>query len=204
MNLAQRTEALLAMVQRYREDRCRALLEPAQAQAQALVKTALADSHRRVRTALVEQRKRAGAALASANAALQTERRLQAHRYSVQWLEQAWPQLRAALLARWRDPAIRQRWIRHHIGAAHASLPASTTAWTLLHAPDWTEADTATARAAAQALRVATLQTRADAGIAAGFCVQCGHNAFDATLDGLLAERALLEGRLLQHLQEPP
>ena len=38
--------------------------------------------------------------------------------------------------------------------------------------------------------------------IAAGFRIVGGHNVLDATIDGLLADRTQLEGRLLQHLQQ--
>jgi hypothetical protein len=41
-----------------------------------------------------------------------------------------------------------------------------------------------------------------DPAIAAGFVVTCGHNVLDASLDGLLADRPALEGRLLQGLEE--
>jgi hypothetical protein len=40
------------------------------------------------------------------------------------------------------------------------------------------------------------------ADIVAGFRIVGGHNVLDATIDGLLADRTQLEGRLLQHLQQ--
>jgi hypothetical protein len=36
----------------------------------------------------------------------------------------------------------------------------------------------------------------------AGFRVVSGNNVLDATIDGLLADRTQLEGRLLHHLQQ--
>jgi len=49
---------------------------------------------------------------------------------------------------------------------------------------------------------VAPVHFEEDPGIAAGFRIIGGHNVLDATLDGLLADRTQLEGRLLHHLKE--
>jgi hypothetical protein len=43
-----------------------------------------------------------------------------------------------------------------------------------------------------------------DPALAAGVVVVCGHNVLDASLDGLLADRAGIEGRLLQRLEDVP
>ena len=48
------------------------------------------------------------------------------------------------------------------------------------------------------------MQFEATPGIAAGFRVVSGHNVLDATLEGLVADRTQLEGRLLHHLEPEP
>jgi hypothetical protein len=40
-----------------------------------------------------------------------------------------------------------------------------------------------------------------DADLHAGIRVECGLNLLDASFDGLLADRALIEGRLLHYLE---
>jgi hypothetical protein len=104
MNLQERTQALLAVVDEYRRRRCAELLEPADAQARAIVRDALAEARRRVRTAIAEERQRVAAEVAAAEARLATERRLAAQRRATRMLALAWDRLRDELLRRWRDP----------------------------------------------------------------------------------------------------
>jgi len=74
--------------------------------------------------------------------------------------------------------------------------------WEVRHAPDWPEAERRerTARLAERAETAVAFV--ADPSIQAGFRVRTGHNTLDATLDGLLAERKAIEGRLLHHLEQ--
>jgi len=203
MNLAERTEALLAVVERYRADRCAALLEPADAEARRLLRTALADGRRRVATAIAEERKRLDSVVGALEAALQTERRLSGQRHEVRLLARAWQRLQAAIAARWIDPASRQRWVETHLARAKAAFAGDLGRWLIRHHTAWTAAErqTASARLKREAIHADFEQ---DAEIGAGFVVVRGNNVLDASLDGLLADRALLEGRLLQLLEEVP
>jgi hypothetical protein len=199
MNLRQRTAALLQVVDAYRARRCAELIEAATGQARTLVRDALRTARGRVHTAIEEQRKRIAAEIGAAEARLATERRLRAQRSATATLAQAWEALRAALLARWRNTSTRARWVDAHLARALAALPR--TAWQIRHPPDWPQAerDAVVARLAAHGIAAEPI---ADASIAAGLRVRAGNNALDFTLDGLLAERAALEGRLLQLLAE--
>lgn len=205
MNLEQRTQALLAVVEEFRSRRCAELLEPADAQAREIVRGALAEARRRVRTAIEEERARMASELGAAEARLATERRLATQRRAMQLLTQAWDRLRAALAARWRAPDVRARWVEAHLSRARKALPAD--AWTIRCAPDWpaSERDAAlhwlTAPGSSPGLRDVRIEP--DTAITAGFRVQAGHNVLDATLDGLLADRAAIEGQLLELMEEP-
>lgn len=199
MNLAERSEALLALVERHRSDRCSVILQPADAESQALVRSALADGRRRVSTAIAEERKRMRGILGALEAALHTDRRVTAQRHVVSTLAQAWSALRAELLVRWQNPALRERWIDAHLArACTAFAPGS---WRVRHHSAWSteERSAVAARLAAQGI---TAEFAEDPQIGAGFIVVCGHNVLDASLDGLLADRAQIEGRLLQLLDE--
>jgi len=199
MNLQQRTTALLEVVETYRARRCVELLEPAGQQAREICRSALAAARQRVHTAIEEQRKRMAIELSAAEARLATERRLLVQRRAAATLAQAWAQLRAALHARWQTPATRARWVDAHLDRALRAL--SRTPWQIHHPRDWpaAEAETVAARLAARGITVHFVE---DASIDAGVRVIAGNNALDATLDGLLAERAAIEGRLLQLLGE--
>jgi hypothetical protein len=114
-------------------------------------------------------------------------------------LVQAWTQLRAALQARWQVQETRVRWVDSHLDRALRAL--SHTQWQIHHPRDWpvAEAEKVAARLAARGITARFIE---DASIAAGLRVIAGNNALDVTLDGLLAERAAIEGRLLQLLVE--
>jgi flagellar biosynthesis/type III secretory pathway protein FliH len=200
MNLEQRTQALLAVVEEFRRRRCAELLGPAEAQAREIVRGALAEARRRVHTAIAEERARIAAEVAAAQARLATERRLAAQRHATQLLAQAWDRLREALAARWRAPATRARWVEAHLARAMRALPAG--AWTIRCAPDWpaAERDAALRWLADEGRRDVRIES--DPTIAAGFRVHAGHNVLDATRDGLLADRAAIEGQLLELIEE--
>ncbi|MDZ7653855.1 MAG: hypothetical protein U5L03_15535 [Burkholderiaceae bacterium] len=205
MNLEQRTAALLAVVADYRAQRCAELLDPAHAQARALLTSALREARRRVRTAIGEERKRLAVAVAAAAAQLATERRLVTQRRAAERLALGWTALRAALQARWRDPATRQAWTEAHLARVHHVLQTADRAagWTLTGPVDWPHGEQARVVQALRAHGAATVQCATDPLLAAGFRVQAGHNVLDATLDGLLADRAAVQGRLLQLIEEP-
>jgi hypothetical protein len=204
MDLAQRTAALLDLIERYREERCAALLTPAAEESRAIIRNALADARRRVLTALKEERARAAAQIGAAEAAFATERRLASQRHATEVLARAWGTLRAQLIARWQDETARARWVTHHALRALDAVPA-TDGWRIDHAADWPAAEREALRALLAARGIDRLEFVADPAIVAGLRVSGGHNVLDATLDdGLLADRAALEGRLLHALEEIP
>ena len=199
MNLQQRTAALLQVVEAYRARRCAELLEPAGQQAREVRRSALAAARQRVHTAIEEQRKRMATEVSAAEARLATERRLLVQRRAATTLTQAWTQLRTSLRERWHAPATRARWVDSHLDRALRAL--SHAQWQMHHPRDWpaSEAETVAARLSARGI---TARFIADPSIDAGVRVIAGNNALDATLDGLLAERAAIEGRLLQLLSQ--
>lgn len=198
--LEQRTAALLALVEQYRRARCAELMAPAQEQARALLRTALAEGRRRVHTAIGEARQRIANELGAAQARLATERRLAEQARAVEVLHEAWTALRAALRARWTDAASRERWVDAHLARALATLPRGP--WRIEHAEDWPAAERERVAAQLAAAQVGAVDWQPRAEIDAGLRVRAGNNVVDATADGLLADRAALEGRLLDLLQE--
>lgn len=200
MNLADRASALIATVEQYRLERCAALLEPAHAEARTIVKAALADARRRVTTAIDEERKRLRRDVSALEASLATERRLVAQQRAVRQLGLAWGALRKGLAARWADPVTRRAWVAAHLARGVECL-AHDGQWRIRHDAAW--GDDERCRAAEQ-LKARGIHAAfdEDAALAAGFVVTCGHNVLDASLDGLLADRAGIEGRLLQALEE--
>jgi hypothetical protein len=202
MTLAERTAALVATVEQYRAERCAELLQPAAAEARAIVKGALTDARRRVTTAIDEERKRLRRDVGAVEASLATERRLVAQQRAVRQLDRAWVALRGALARRWSEPAARRAWVEAHLARAVECL-AHDAEWRIRHHAAWRDDER---RDATESLRSRGIRAvfEHDPALAAGVVVVCGHNVLDASLDGLLADRAGIEGRLLQRLEDVP
>jgi hypothetical protein len=194
MSLAERTQALLDLVQADREASCAAIVGKATTQAAARVAAARADARRLVAEAFADERARVQAELDAAEADLQTRRRLHAQRRLDALLALAWQRLPHALSRRWADPALRRSWIAHAQAEARDLLGGAP--WTVqlgLDAPP----------DAPEAWLGITPPPRfeRDAGIRAGLRIVAGANVVDATLDGLLADRDDIGGRLVGLLQ---
>jgi hypothetical protein len=200
MNAEERARALLALVDEYRDTKSREILDAARAEAQALVAQAFRLARSRVHEAIVDERKRYDAAVAGAEARLHTRQRLAHQGREAAMLAAGWRLLPGALAESWRDPAGRRRWAETHLGRALATLPR--TEWEIAHAPGWAEDERQAAAGWLAAKGGPDLSFAADGTLTAGFRVRAGHNMLDATLEGLLAERKSIEGRLLHHLEQ--
>lgn len=200
LTLDQRTTALLALVEDFRARRCAELLEPARAQARGLLRDARSEGRRRVHTTIGEARQRLASEVGAAQARLATERRLAEQRRAMLVLQQAWSALREALRARWRAPDARRQWLDAHLARALRVLPRER--WQVEFGAGWTDGqrEALAARIAAAGVPGASWQAREE--IDGGVRIRAGSNVVDATIDGLLADRAALEGRLLDLLEE--
>jgi hypothetical protein len=201
MNLQQRTAALLDLVEQFQARRCAELLEPSQAEARATIRAALSDARRRVSTAIAEERKRRTLEVGAVEAALATDRRLAAQKHAVHLLTGAWRDLRARLIARWTAAPTRAQWVDTHLRRALRAVPTAS-GWRIEYQPLWTESERMREQERLTAGGVDQVRFVEAADIGAGFRIVGGHNVLDATIDGLLADRTQLEGRLLQHLQQ--
>jgi vacuolar-type H+-ATPase subunit H len=194
MSLEQRTKALLDLVKADRDTVCAAIVGDATAQASALVAKARADARRLVAQAFADERARVQAELDAARADLQTRRRLHAQHQLDALLALAWQRLPQTLRRRWADPAGRRAWIAQ--AQAQARTLLGNEPWTVQHSTD-TPPDAIEAWFdIAPPPRFET-----DARIDAGLRIVAGANVVDATLDGLLADRDEIGGRLVGWLQ---
>jgi hypothetical protein len=202
MTLRDRAAALLAVVEEYRERECRTILERARYEAAKVEARAHAEARRRVHLAVVAERQRAAAALRAAQAELQTERRSHRHRRDLALLELAWPRLRAALERHWADPVARRRWVAGLVSEVLRRIPAGP--WTVLHPPAWPAAERDAVLASLTAAGGPPPEPVAAAEIGAGLRLTSGTATLDGTVDGLLADRPAVAGRLLALLNEEP
>ena len=202
MKPGQQALDLLKIAEDYRVGRCRVLLAQARDETRAVLKAAHRAARRDLRALLTPERDRLAGAIAAAEARLLTRRRLCEQRRVAGMLQLAWPRLEQALRARWEAPAARAAWVTHHLAIALAALPAEN--WVIQHPQNWPAAECEEARQWLQAHGRAGARFAPDAGLRAGIRVACHWCTLDASLEGLLADRAQIEGWLLQYLAQQP
>lgn len=196
----QQTQALLALVEADRAAKCAALQNAARTLATELTAQAHATARQRMRRAIDDERALRAERVGAAAAELQTRRRLAEQARDTALLTNGWEALPAALAARWRDAAARAAWVQRAIAEATAALPRA--AWRIVHAPGWPAQEIAAVAGEIAAVTGAAPSFGADAAIAGGLSIAVAGTAIDATVHGLLADRAEIGARLLHALRE--
>ena len=198
VNLEQQTLALLKVAQDYRADRCQALLATARQESARILAAAHVAARRDVRARLAAERERLALEIGAAEARLVTQRRLRDQRRVVAVLRQAWPRVAQALRERWEESSGRVAWVARHLAIARTAFPSR--AWVVQHPENWPAAEREQANQWLQAHAIDAVRFEPDSRLRAGIRVVCGSNLLDASLDGLLADREQIEGRLLHYL----
>ena len=200
MKFQQQALDLLKVAEDYRVDHCRALLDKATARARTILKQAHIAARRDLRKTLAPEFERLAAQMAADEARLVTLRRTREQRRLTGILRQAWPRLEQALRKRWDTPAERASWVAGHLSIAMVVFPAK--GWAIQHPESWPAREREQASQWLQTHSIEDARFEADLGLLAGIRVVCGLNVLDATLDGLLADRTQIEGRLLHYLAQ--
>ena len=199
MNVEERAKGLLNLVEAYRRDECRELIDRASAEATGILRRAWRAERAHLHASVEAERTRARALIQAARAERATRERTSGDRRNARLLALAWPQLTATLQQRWREPQAREAWVAQALAAALDALPAGQ--WTVRHAPDWAapgQAAPCVAAAGRLAKRGAPApRFRGDPDLDAGLVVESGAARLDASLAGLLQDRPNLEARLL-------
>lgn len=200
MKLEERERGLLKLVEDYRERECRRILGAAREKAAETLRETYRKERARLHERVLVERGRAAGRVQAAGAQRATRERRNSDRASAGLLEVAWPQLRAKLIACWRDPRDRRRWVSKYLGQALSSLPKGP--WTVRHAPEWGTCEREELAGELLERLDARPRFRSDGGLGAGLIIECEGAVLDASLDGLLRDRGRLEARLLALLRE--
>lgn len=191
---------LLDYLEGQRAERCRAVLEQADAEADALRREARHRALMLVREAVRRERSHRAAGIREEHARIDARFRRERFRRERQELEIARQRLVAMLNRRWRDGVeARQEWLQMTCEQALAFLPDG--AWRIVHPADW---DTSEARPAVDAL--ARLRPDVKPGFEgggqeSGLYLACGAASVDTRPAGLLADRQRIDGLLLRALE---
>jgi hypothetical protein len=103
------------------------------------------------------------------------------------------------LIRRWGAAATRGTWVTAVISGARGLIPSG--AWQIFHPQDWPAAEREAITADLAALLGAMPTCIADSGIRAGLKICADGNVVDGTLEGLIADRAVIGAQVL-HLLE--
>jgi hypothetical protein len=164
------------------------------AQVETLRRAARTEAHAQVRAAVRAKRERVAEHCRKALAEAETRERTGTFAVERELAAHALAALPAALHARWRDGDARRAWCAAAAAVAARSLVALE--WEATLAAGATEADLEPLRAAAGA-RGARLRVQTSGSPPAGLRIAAGGVTVDATPDGLLADRAGVESRVL-------
>ncbi len=189
-------DSLLELVERHRDERCRAIREQAEVERRELLAEAHAEARGRMHRAIQTERQRARSELTAARARLQTRARQQQYRIALGLLHEGWDTLQGAIRKRWNTPEGRRPWIRALVAEAMVVLPRSQC-WHIEHPLGWdpSEAKEETARMIDYCGRAPEWVARDDLNVGLRFCTDGA--CLDGSAAGLLTERTAIEARLL-------
>jgi hypothetical protein len=195
MNIEQREHGLLKLVDDYREQECRRLLDEARTQARELRRQAYARERAALHQRVTAERARAQGLIQAAEAERATRERRRGEQTDAALVDAAWPRLVDALKARWNNTETRRAWVGHALGEALRRLERGD--WLVRHAPGLPEAEQGEAEERARREAEISLRFGADDGVVAGLIINAKGAVLDMSLNGLLRDRAPVEARLL-------
>lgn len=191
-------QTLLEVVESHREARCQELRAEAERQRHALLAQAYGEARRRMHEAVEEERLRGRQRIAAARAQVQTRLRQRAHQTALLLLHQGWDSVHETLMARWKVPESRRRWIEALGRQALRTLPRQR--WRIEHPPGWDTGEADALCAQVEGHCGARPDFRADNDVAAGLRLVTDGACLDGTLKGLLVDRSATEAQLLAQL----
>lgn len=188
-------DSIISGLRRLQEERSQRLLREAKNRARDLKRTARRKLHGQVREAVRDERRRREKALQMAEHRIRAEAGQRIQVLYAGLLEDGWPALIGELEQRWADSRARATWC--DMVAAQALEAFGRSVWTIEHPADWTHADRERMEHTLASHGVPPATFTPDPSAAAGLRVRHGTACLDGTIEGLLADRARVEGRLL-------
>lgn len=187
---------LLEYLDDQRTRRCRRILEQADTEAEEMRRQARRHARLVVREGIRQERSRRAAAIMKERARIEAALRERRFMHQREQLERALELLEVELRRRWlEDATAREEWVRMSCKQALAFLPDGD--WQFVHPKGWDRAEVARLLGALQRLRPGVSLSFSEGGQRAGLVLRCGSAVVDTRPDGLLAERARVDGLLL-------
>jgi len=194
--------ALLSRMQAEQEQGCRKLREEATERSSRLVHEARHRARARIKEAVLEKRRRVREHCRRVQAEVDARQRDRRFRNLAEQLARGLELLPRTLAGRWSEESTRRAWWRGVLEEAAVAL--GTGAWRIEVAPGLTgdERDALAREAAHLAGEAVPVEDCRD--LDAGLRIHRGGARYDATTDGLLADRLRIEAALLAELGREP
>ena len=138
--------------------------------------------------------------ISAAQAHNQTLIRQQQQQTDQKILDNAWPALHETLLKLWQKPAFRVQWMDAAIN--HAANTFIKPNWSIEHPTTLDEHDQKHLQQSLATLNQHTLELTIANDIKAGIRIIVDETIFDATIDGLLQQKTMIESMLLATLKQ--
>ncbi len=196
----QTLEYLLAVVAENREQRCAQIHEIAHSQGSDIIKQAHSSVRVRMQHHVQLLREKYHERVSAAEARNQTLRRQHRQLADKECLETAWPMLREALKVLWDDPVSRHQWLDAAIRSASSRLLKHD--WRVEHPQDFSDVEQKRLQQNCTAISDSTVELTACDDIEAGIRIMVDGTVIDATLDGLLQQRTIIEARLMSRIKQ--
>jgi hypothetical protein len=199
-NDTQTLEYLLAVVDKNREQHCTEVRDDALKQARKILR----QTHNRVRERMhhhvVTLREKNDHRISAALAHNQTLIRQQQQQADQRLLDSAWPVLYETLKKLWDKPAFRSRWMSTAIDEASNTFIKAN--WRIEHPTTLNADDHRQLQQCVAALKQITLELNPAEDIKAGIRIIVDGTVFDATIDGLLQQKTMIEPMLMAALKQ--
>lgn len=192
-------EHLLGVVVESREQRCKQVREKACEKAQAIIDQAYGRSRARLHSHVIALREKYRVRVSSARARNQTLLRQQHQKDNRAVLDVAWLMLRESMLEQWQAPKSRRGWLAAAIAQASTTLRGH--GWHVEHPPGLDEDELKQIRRQLASVAGKGHKMAAKQDIEAGIRIISHGTVIDATLQGLLANRARIEAELIARIK---
>ena len=193
-------EQLLAVVAENRDRRCAEVGESTGLHAREILKQAHARVRARLRRHISMLREKYRVSISAAHARKETLIRQQQQKADKACLDAAWPALREAMLALWKDPESRLKWIDAAIDSASSTLLEAD--WRVEYPVDFTEQEAGLLQQMFTDRLQKTPGLTASRDIEAGIRLVSHGTVVDATLEGLLQQKQTIESFLISRIKQ--
>lgn len=189
-------EAMLQRVTRTRQERCDEMRAAADSQAHEILRSGRAEARTNVRRAVALERSRIARGLRQAEASAELEARNRAQSETRRLLEAMWTEIADALEARWRDPEHRRAWVEAALQQA-VLLLAERPSLRIEHGAGWSPEERSALEKFVAKRGAHTTEWAYEPELRAGVRIRSERVCLDATVQGLLVQRADIESAFL-------